>query len=129
MVASSTSRLVGLCGLIVLVAIAVATLIPTQWEVRTGLHWLTEHFIVYFVVTAIICVAWPRPVLVATLLMAAAGLLEAMQGLTLTRTPDLPTALSGAGGVLTAALLVWLVTRVRRVHSITAFGSLGAKRS
>jgi VanZ family protein len=114
MTASSTSRLVGLCGLLVLVAIVVATLIPTQWEVRTGLHWLVEHFLVYFAVTVIICVAWPRPFLVATLLMVLAGLLEALQGLTLTRTPDLPTALSAAGGVLTAALLVWFVTRVRK---------------
>jgi hypothetical protein len=82
---------------------------------RTGLHWLVEHFVVYFGVTAMICVAWPRPFLVATSLMLLAGLLEALQGVTLDRTPDLLSALSGAGGVLTAALLVWVVIRVRKV--------------
>jgi hypothetical protein len=82
---------------------------------RTGLHWLVEHFVVYFGVTAMICVAWPRPVLVATSLMLLAGLLEALQGVTLDRTPDLLSALSGAGGVLTAALLAWVVIRVQKV--------------
>jgi hypothetical protein len=82
---------------------------------RTGLHWLVEHFVVYFGVTAIICFAWPRPFLVAASLMLLAGLLEALQGVTLDRTPDLLSALSGAGGVLTAALLAWVVIRVQKV--------------
>ena len=38
-------------------------------------------------------------------LMAFAGLLEALQGLTPDRVPDLPTAFSGAAGVLSAALV------------------------
>jgi apolipoprotein N-acyltransferase len=83
--------------------------------VRTGLHWLVEHFVVYLAVTAVICVACPRPFIVATSLMVFAGLLEALQGLTLDRSPDLLSALSGAGGVLTAALLAWVVIRVQKV--------------
>jgi hypothetical protein len=47
--------------------------------------------------------------------MLFAGLLEALQGVTLDRTPDLLSALSGAGGVLTAALLAWVVIRVQKV--------------
>jgi hypothetical protein len=115
MIPSSASRLVWLCGAVALAAIAVATLGPTQWVLRTGLHWLVEHFLVYFAVTAVICFAWPRPFIVATSLMVFAGLLEALQGLTLDRTPDPLSALSGAGGVLTAALLAWVVIRVRKV--------------
>ena len=115
MIPSSASRLVWLCGAVALAVIAVATLGPTPWVPRTGLHWLVEHFVVYFGVTAMICVAWPRPFLVAISLMLLAGLLEALQGATLDRTPDLLSALSGAGGVLTAALLAWVVIRVQKV--------------
>jgi hypothetical protein len=114
MAAFFESRWVYLFSIVAIAAIAVASLVPTQWELRTG-HWLIEHFIVYFAVTAIICVTWPRPFLAATLLLVLAGLLEALQGLTLDRTPDLPTALSGATGVLSAALLVWLVMRLSKL--------------
>ena len=51
-------------GLLLVAAIAVAALIPTGWEVRTGLHWLVEHFLVFFFVTLVFCIAWPRPALV-----------------------------------------------------------------
>jgi hypothetical protein len=43
------------------------------------------------------------------LLMLFAALLEVLQGLTSDRVPDLPTALSGAGGVLAAALLAQFI--------------------
>jgi hypothetical protein len=104
-------------GLVLIAAIAVATLIPTGWELRTGLHWLVEHFLVYFAVTLVFCIAWPRPALVAGVLMVLAGVFEALQGLTTDRTPDLLTAISGAAGVISAALLAQLViwSRKRRV--------------
>jgi apolipoprotein N-acyltransferase len=85
---------------------------------RTGIHWLVDHFVVYFAVTAVICLACPRPFLVATSLMLLAGLLEALQGVTLERTPDLLSALSGAGGVLTAALLAWVVIRTQKMKRL-----------
>jgi len=106
---SPTSRVLFLFGAIAIVAIAAASLVPTQWEIRTGLHWLVEHFIVYFAATAVICIAFPRPFLVAASLMVLAGALEALQGLTADRTPDLLTAVSGAGGVVTAAIFVKIV--------------------
>jgi hypothetical protein len=62
------------------------------------LGWKTEHFLGFLIVTFIACVAWPRPLIVGLALMATAGLLEALQGLTPDRVPDLPTALCGAGG-------------------------------
>jgi len=95
-----------------LVAIAVASLIPAGWQIRLGLHWLVEHFLIYFAVTVLLCLAWPRPFLVAGSLMVLAGVLEALQGLTADRVPDLPTALSGAAGVLAGGLFVQLVMRL-----------------
>jgi hypothetical protein len=95
-------------GAAALVAIALATLMPADWLPRPGLHWAIEHFVGYFALTMIVCFAWPRPFIVATGLMALAGVLEALQGATIDRTPDTLSALSGAGGVLTAVLLFWL---------------------
>ena len=46
--------------------------------------------------------------------MAAAPLLEALQGLTPDRHPDFLAAFYGAGGALAAALLAELFIRVRR---------------
>ena len=104
------ARIFALGGALI-VAIAVASLIPASWQIRLGLHWLVEHFLIYFAVTVVLCLAWPRPFLVAGSLMVLAGALEALQGLTADRVPDLPTALCGAAGVLSGALFVQLVMR------------------
>ena len=86
-------------------AIVFATLAPKGWPVRLGLHWLVEHFLVYFALTTLFCLAWPRPMLVAMLLLPVAVGLEAAQGLTPDRTPDAATALAAATGVACGALL------------------------
>ena len=85
--------------------IVFATLAPKGWPVRLGLHWLVEHVLAYFVVTLLVCLAWPRPMLVAMLLLPVAVGLEAAQGLTPDRTPDAATALAAAAGVACGALL------------------------
>lgn len=97
---------VWITGAAALGAIVVASLIPADLQLRTGLHWLTEHFLIFFVTTAIFCGAWQRPLFVGTLMMLVSPMLEAMQGLTPDRTPDLPTALSGAAGALSGALFM-----------------------
>jgi hypothetical protein len=73
-------------------------------QLRTG-HWAVEHFLAYFATTLIVCLGWRRPFVVAGAFMAIAALLEALQGLTPNRVPDLLSAVSGASGVLAAALL------------------------
>jgi peptidoglycan/LPS O-acetylase OafA/YrhL len=123
------SRWIGLAGGVLIAAIAVATLIPEQWQLRTGLHWLTEHFLIYFAATAIICLAWLRPFVVAGALMVLAGLLEALQGLTADRIPDFPTAFSGAAGVAAAALLADLVISLRKGRAAAKQGDKPAKRA
>ena len=102
-------------GVIILIAAVVASLIPANMQIRTGLHWQVEHFLFYFIATAIFCVAWPRPFIVAGVMIAFSALLEALQGLTPDRTPDLPTALSAAAGSLTAGVLAKLVILARKL--------------
>jgi hypothetical protein len=96
-------------GAILIAAIAADSLVPVAWQVRTGLHWLTEHFLAYFAVTIVLCLAWQRPAIVAAGLMAFAAGMEALQGLTSDRIPDLPTAFCGAAGVVAGALLAPLL--------------------
>jgi VanZ family protein len=105
----TTSKWIAAGGVLLLAAIAVATLVPVGWQIRLGLHWLVEHFFAYFAVTAIFCLAWPRPTAVAAVLLPVAILLEMAQGLTPDRTADPATALSAATGVAIAALLADLV--------------------
>ena len=102
-------------GVIILIAAVVASLIPANMQIRTGLHWQVEHFLFYFIATAIFCVAWPRPFIVAGVMMAFSALLEALQGLTPDRTPDLPTALGAVAGALTAGVLAKLVILARKL--------------
>ena len=113
-------------SLALLGAIAFASLFPVDWQLRTGLHWLVEHFLIYFAATAIVCVAWPKPSYVAAGLMVLAALLETAQGLTADRVPDLATAISGAAGVLTAAILAQTVISLRKARAVRRDGPKNA---
>ena len=55
---------------VAIVAIVFAQLGPGDWQLRTGLGWQTEHVLAYFVVTSIVCLAWPRPFVVGPAMMA-----------------------------------------------------------
>lgn len=95
-------------------AIVFATLGPEDWQVRLGLHWLIEHFLVFFTLTVLACAVCPRPMLVATVLLPLALGLEAAQALTPDRTADPATALVAAAAVAVAALLADGVLIVRK---------------
>ena len=114
MISALTSRLFGLAGTVLLAAIAAATFVPAAWQIRLGLHWLTEHFLAYFVVTALFCLASRRPMAVAAVLVPLAVVLETFQALTADRTADAVTALFAAAGVASAALLADLALAWRR---------------
>jgi VanZ family protein len=103
------SRWIAAGGAVLLVALAVAALMPEGWQVRTGLHWLVEHFLAFFAVTLVFCLALPRPMRVAAAMLPLALLIEAAQALTPDRTADPATALMAAAGVAVAALLADLV--------------------
>src|SRR5262249_51483489 len=73
-------------------AIVFAQLGPSDWQLRTGLGWETEHVLACFVVTSIACLVWPRPLVVGSALTAASVLLEAAQDLTPKPSVDLPSS-------------------------------------
>ena len=99
-------RWIRLSGLVALALIIVASLmLPAKLQqLRTG-HWAAEHFLAYFAATLFVCLGWRRPFVVVGIFMAIAALVEALQGLTPNRIPDLLSAVSGASGVLAAALI------------------------
>src|SRR5215510_10139153 len=113
MIHSSASKLAWVIGATALAAITVITLAPEQWVVLRSGYWMLDHFVGYFCLTLLVCSLYRRPFVVAVALTLLAGLLEALQGLTIDRTRDLLSALSGGGGVLTAALLAWVLIRVQ----------------
>jgi VanZ family protein len=98
----------------VIAAIVFAQLGPADWQLRPNLGWRNEHIIAYFVVTSIVCLAWPRPFVVGPALMAASPLLEALQALTPDRHANFEAGLYGAGGALAAASLAELFIRAWR---------------
>jgi VanZ family protein len=111
----TSSRWIAVGGLALFAAIAADTLAPVAWQVRLGLHWLIEHFLAYFALTIILCLAWPKPMAVAAVLIPLAVLLEATQALTPDRVPDAATALIDATAVAAAALLADRVIAWRKM--------------
>jgi VanZ family protein len=105
-----------LCSPAIMVLLVIGALGPADWTPRTALGWQSDHFLGYFAITLFVCFAWPRPLAVVGVLMAAAFLLEGLQALTPDRTANLVAALCGAGGVLAAALVAELFSRAWRRH-------------
>ena len=110
-------RMTKFCSVAAMALLVIVSLGPGKWLPRTGLGWQIEHFLAFFAVTSIVCLAWPRPFVVGGALMAVAALLEGLQAFTPDRFPDLLAAFYGAGGALVAALLAELFIRARRLHS------------
>jgi hypothetical protein len=94
--------------------IVFSTLAPKGWPVRLGLHWLIEHFLAFFTLTMLACLAFSRPMIVAVVLLPLAVGLEAAQALTPDRTADLATGLIAAAAVASGALLADGVFTVRK---------------
>jgi VanZ family protein len=95
----------------ILVLLVIMALGPGSWQPRTGLGWEFDHFAGYFAITTIVCLAWPRPIVVGGALMAFGALLEGLQAFTPDRSSNLMAALYGAGGALAAALIAELYIR------------------
>jgi VanZ family protein len=106
MTSESKARLTGLLGAAALAALSMAALLPTKWVPRTGLGWQVEHFSIYFATAFVLCIAFRRPYVVAISVMTFSAILEALQGLTPDRVPDLTSALCGAAGAISAALSI-----------------------
>ena len=103
------------CGVTVLVLLLLfAALGPAKLQFRTGLGWQIDHFVGYFAFTLMVCLAWPRTLMVGGYLTVFAVLLEGLQGLTPDRHPDLQAAMWSASGVLAAAMHADLCIRASR---------------
>jgi VanZ family protein len=102
------------CSGAVIILLVILALGPENWTPRTPFGWQFDHFIGYFVITLVVCFAWPRPFVVAGILVAASFLLEGLQAFTPDRTANLEAAFCGAGGVLAAALVAELSSRAWR---------------
>jgi VanZ family protein len=70
------------CSVAAMVLLVIFALGPANWQPRTELGWRTDHFLGYFAITLMFCIAWRRPFVVGGALMAAAALLEGLQALT-----------------------------------------------
>ena len=103
-----------ICSVAVIALLVAAALGPANWAPRSGLGWEIDHFLGYFVITLIVCIAWSRPLVVGGALMAIAALLEGLQALTPDRSSNLFAACCGASGAVAAALLAELFMRARR---------------
>ena len=101
-------------GLVVLGIIAITALGPANWQPRTELGWELDHFIGYFTITLLLCLAWPRPLRVGGGLVAFAATLESLQALTPDRSPNFFAAFYSACGVFFAVFVAELFMRVRK---------------
>ena len=77
------------CSVAAMVMVVVVALGPAGWAPRTPLGWQLDHFLGYFAITSIVCLAWPRPFVVGVALMTFAALLEGLQAFTPDRRPIL----------------------------------------
>jgi len=107
-------RVLKVCCVAGLVVLAFVGLGPATWQPRSGLGWEIDHFAGYCVVTLMVCVAWPRPVVVGGALMVFAVLLEALQAFMPDRSSYWLAAVYSACGVLAGAVLFELFMRARR---------------
>jgi VanZ family protein len=110
------------CGIAAIVLLAFIALCPGDWVPRTDLGFELDHFLAFFFVTAIVCLAWPRPFLVGGILIVLGGLLEALQLLTPDRSANVLGAIYSALGTVAAALFAGIFIWTRRRRGIKDVG-------
>jgi VanZ family protein len=109
----SVERILKLCGGAVLILLVFVALGPAKWAPRSGFGWEIDHFVGYFVITLMLCFAWPRPLVVGGGLVVFAASLEALQALTPDRSSNVFAALYSACGVVLAAVIAGLFIQAR----------------
>ena len=101
------------CSAALIVLFVIIAVGPGNWALRTGFGFQLDHFLGYLALTSLVCLAWPRPVIVGGALMAGGALLEGLQVFTPNHHADLVAASCGAAGALAAALLAKLFIRLQ----------------
>jgi VanZ family protein len=107
-------RAAKICGILAILFLAFIALCPSDWVPRTDLGFELDHFLAFFIVTGIVCLAWPRPFLIGAILIVLGVLLEALQLLTPDRSANVLGAIYSTLGTVAAALFAELVIRFRR---------------
>jgi hypothetical protein len=116
----SIKHMTKVCSVAALVLLAFVALGPAKLVPRSGLGWQIDHFVGYFALTLMVCVAWPRALMVGGALVASAVLLEVLQAFTPDRLADFQAALYSAGGVMAAILPAdLLIQAARRLNGRT----------
>jgi hypothetical protein len=116
----SIKHMTKVCSVAALVLLVFVALGPAKLVPRSGLGWQIDHFVGYFALTLMVCLAWPRALMVGGALMASAVLLEGLQAFTPDRLADFQAALFSAGGVMAAILPAdHLIQAVRRLNGRT----------
>jgi VanZ family protein len=101
------------CSAVIIVLFVIIALGPGDWAPRTGFGFELDHFLGYFALTSLVCLAWPRPIIVGGALTAGGALLEGLQAFTPNHDANLVAALCGAAGAVIAAVLAELFIRLR----------------
>jgi VanZ family protein len=110
----TTKVMVKACCVVVLVLLVFVALGPAKYVPRSGLGWELDHFVGYFVITLMLCFAWPRPLLVGVAFAIFAVALEGLQAFPPDRSSNVFAAFISACGVLVATLIAELFIRTRR---------------
>ena len=103
-----------ICSWAALILVAIIALGPAKWTPRSGLGWEIDHFVGYFALAVLFCFTWPRPLLVGSVLVIFAGLVELLQIIPPDRSSNIRAAFYSACGVAAAALLAELFIRAQR---------------
>jgi hypothetical protein len=91
------------CSLAALALLVFFALGPAKWTPRSGLGFQFDHFVGYFFFTLLVCLAWPRPLVVGGALTVLAIAVENLQSFLPGRSSYFVAALYSAAGVLAAA--------------------------
>jgi predicted cation transporter len=109
-----TINILKICSVAALIVVAFIALGPANWTPRSGLGWEFDHFVGYFVLALLFCFAWPRPLLVGSVLVTFAALVELLQIIPADRSSNILAAFYSALGVGAAALMAELFSRAQR---------------
>jgi VanZ family protein len=96
----SRKIIIKVCSVAAFILLAVLALGPSNLVPRSGLGWEADHFFGYFALTLMVCLVWPRPLVIGAAFVVLAALLEGLQAFTPDRTPDLDSVLFSAAGTV-----------------------------
>lgn len=120
----SSKPIIKVCSVAALILLAVLALGPSNLVPRSGLGWEADHFFGYFALTLMVCLVWPRPLVIGAAFVVLAALLEGLQAFTPDRTPDLDSVLFSAAGTISVVFNGDLFIRTPRWLAERTLGTM-----